>query len=124
MNEIFVDSSTATSVLLSAELRPPLLPGAVFLKTKFAPVAKSPHLATKMTKVANQGLASDWKYEVVELPSGKLLPCDAQKCLHCHQDWASQDFISPEAWKYLRQSQSSYFGETPPWLIPASPPPY
>lgn len=119
--EIYVDSSTTSSVFLSAELRPTLLPGAIFLKTKFAPAAQSPHLATKMSKVANQGQTSDWKYEVIELPSGRPLPCDAQKCLRCHQDWAAQDFISPEGWKVLRQSQSSHFGKTPPWWLPLSP---
>ncbi len=119
--EIFVDGNTALSVLLRSELRPSLLPGAVFLKTKFTPGAKSPHLATKMTKIANQGQASDWKYEVIELPSGRPLPCDAQKCLRCHQDWAAQDFISPEGWQALRQSQNSHLGKTPAWGLPGLP---
>jgi hypothetical protein len=118
--EIWVDSRTAFPLLLSADL-PPLFPGAIFLKTKFHRGAQSPYLATKMTKIANQGQASDWKYEVIELPSGRPLPCDAQKCLRCHQDWAAQDFISPEGWKALRQSQNSHLGKTPAWGLPGLP---
>ncbi|MEN9362108.1 MAG: hypothetical protein RL095_3643 [Verrucomicrobiota bacterium] len=117
--EIFVNRKAEQPILNSR--RNHFSIGAVFLKTKYHSGAAAPHLATQMTKLADSGQASDWKYEVFELPSGRPLPCDAQKCLRCHQDWAQEDFISPDGWTALRQSQNTRFGKAQPWQVPAPP---
>lgn len=76
--------------------------GSVFYKEKYDHTEKAT-LSTIMTKIADNNRVDDWRYEMIELPSGKPVKIDAATCRDCHERYEHQGFISKVTVKALAE---------------------
>ncbi|MEN9360984.1 MAG: hypothetical protein RL095_2519 [Verrucomicrobiota bacterium] len=65
-------------------------------------------LARRMTRITSKGEVSDWRFEVVELPSGRRMSSDAASCVKCHSQWKNDQCLSTHAWGWISGSVNKF----------------